>query len=90
MVSLVETLSLWARVRNFPFLMDLAGSRHASNSKLEVRPVEVESRLKCKVNDDRIEAADGEVVVVLEVVVIKGAPRAWIDPLGIPDEDWGL
>ncbi len=45
---------------------------------------------KCKGNDNRIEAADGEVDVVLEVVVPKGAPRAWIGLLGFPDEDWGL
>ncbi len=45
---------------------------------------------KCKGNDDRIEASDGEVVVVLEVVEPKGAPRAWIGPLGLTDEDWGL
>ncbi len=45
---------------------------------------------KCKGNDDRIKAADGEVVVVLEVVMPKGAPRAWIGLLGFPDEDWGL
>ncbi len=45
---------------------------------------------KCKGNDDRIDAADREVVVVLEVVVPKGAPRAWIGLLGLPDEDWGL
>ncbi len=43
-----------------------------------------------KGNDDRMEAADGEFVVVLEVVVPKGAPRAWIGLLGFPDEDWGL
>ncbi len=45
---------------------------------------------KCKGNDDRIEAADGEVVVVLEVAVHKGAPWAWIGLLEFPDEDWGL
>ncbi len=33
---------------------------------------------------------DGEVVVVLEVAVPKGAPRAWIGPLGLPDEDWAV
>ena len=48
MVSLVEILTVWARVRNFPFSMDLAGSRHASNSKLDVRPAEVESRLSAQ------------------------------------------
>ncbi len=42
-----------------------------------------------KENDDRIDAADGKVVVVLEVAVPKGAPRAWTCPLGLPDEDWG-
>ncbi len=45
MVSLFEILALWAQVRNCPFSMDLAGSRHTSNSKPDVRPVEVESRL---------------------------------------------
>ncbi len=45
---------------------------------------------KCKGNDDRIEATDGEVGVVLEVVLPKAAPRAWIGLLGFPDEDWGL
>ncbi len=32
MVFLVEILTLLARARNFTFSMDLAGSRHASNS----------------------------------------------------------
>ncbi len=41
-------------------------------------------------NDDRTDAANGEVVVFLEVAVPKGAPRAWIGLLGYPDEDWGL
>jgi hypothetical protein len=45
---------------------------------------------KCTGNDDRIDAADGDVVVVLEVAVPKGAPRAWIGLLGFPEEDWGL
>ena len=48
MVFLVGTLTLRVRAQNFPFSMDLAGSRHASNSKLDVRPVEVESRLSAK------------------------------------------
>ncbi len=48
MVSLVEILTLLARARNFPFSTDLAGSRHASISKLDVRPGEVESRLIAK------------------------------------------
>jgi hypothetical protein len=42
----ILTLRVW--VRNFPFSMDLAGSRHASNSKLDVRPVKVESRLSAR------------------------------------------
>ncbi len=37
-----------------------------------------------------IEAGDEEVVVVLDVVVPKVAPRAWIGFLGLPDEDCGL
>ncbi len=48
MVFLVEILTLLARVLTFPSSLDLAGSRHASNSKLDVRPVEVESRLSAK------------------------------------------
>jgi hypothetical protein len=48
MVFLVGILTLRVWVRNFPFSMDLAGSRHASNSKLDVRPVEVESRLSAR------------------------------------------
>jgi hypothetical protein len=48
MVFPVGILTLLARARDFPFSMDLAGSRHASNSKLDVRPVEVESRLSAK------------------------------------------
>ncbi len=45
---------------------------------------------KFKGNDGRIDAADGEVVVVLEVAVPKGAPRVWIGLLEFPDEDCGL
>jgi hypothetical protein len=48
MVFLVGTLTLRVRDRNFPFSMDLAGSKHVSNSKLDVRPVEVESWLSAK------------------------------------------
>jgi hypothetical protein len=48
MVFLVEILTLWARARNFAFLMNFADSMHASNSKLDVLPVESESRVSAK------------------------------------------
>ncbi len=41
---------------------------------------------KCKGNDGR----SGDVVVVLDAAVPKGAPRAWIGTLRLPDEDWGI
>ncbi len=45
---------------------------------------------KCKGNDSGVEVADGEVVVVLDAAVPKGAPQAWIGNLGLPDKDWGI
>ncbi len=73
MVFLVESLTLLARAQNFPFWMDLAGSRHASNSKLDVRPVEVKSRLSAKENNTGEKAVDEELVVVLDAAVPKGS-----------------
>jgi hypothetical protein len=61
----------------FPFSMDVAGSKQASNSKLDVRPVEVESRQSAK--EMRVVV---RLRIVLDSAVPKGAPRAWIGTLG--------
>ncbi len=85
MVSLVEILTLWAPVQNFPFSMDFGWLEARFELEFGRSSCGGREPAKCKGNDDRIEAADGEVVVVLELVVPKGAPRAWIGPLGFPD-----
>ncbi len=35
-------------------------------------------------------AVDGEVVVVLDAAVPRGAPQDWIGILGLSDEEWGI
>ncbi len=90
-IFLVENLTLLARARIYAFSRDLTCSRLASNSKLDVRPVEVESRQSAKENDSVVEAADdGKVVVILDALVPKWAPRALIGILEFLDEDWGI
>ncbi len=45
---------------------------------------------KFKGIDGRSEVVDGEFVIVLDAAGPKGAPRAWIGTLGLPDEDRGI
>jgi hypothetical protein len=87
MVFLVENLTLLVRARTFPFSMDLARFEpETGRSSCGGR-----EPAKCKGNDSGVEVADeGEVVVDLDAAVPKGAPRAWIGFLGLPDEDWGI
>ncbi len=90
MVFLVGILTLRVWARNFSFFdgfgwlearFELEAGRSSGGGR---------EPAKCKENDGRSEVADGEVVVVLDAAVPKGAPRAWIGTLGLPDEDWGI